>query len=219
MVYLCETQASEWESIAEKLGAIQQIQVEQRSDSRSATSREHVSKSSMPAAAAPASPRNEVPRAAPFARPPVVEEDPERARLRMRMAHVIRGYILIFALGLPRIFYYLYGIYGVFVLSGLLDKLQSAEFRRLLTGTRPSLDVQLARLRQRQEMFAKLEEIESLIERDEEFDADEYRRVNEFLSSFNPIVHSGSVRFAYQLFFMFFLTALPSCHPDPEFLK
>lgn len=141
-------------------------------------------------------------------------------QMRMRIAHVIRGVILIFALGLPKMFYYLYGVYGVFVLSGALEKLQSTEFRQLLTGARPSLDVQLARLRQRIDMLQKLAQIEQAIEQDEDFDSDEFRRVNEFLSSFQPSpAISWLSRFSYQLFFMFVYSALPACHPHPECIK
>jgi hypothetical protein len=147
-------------------------------------------------------------------------EDPARERIRVRMAHVLRGFILMFALGMPRMFYYLFGIYGVFVLSGAVDKLQSAEFRQFLTGSRPPLDVQLARLRQRAEMLEKLRQIEHAIEFDEDFDSDELRRINEFLSTFEaPLQPTWTLRFIYQLIFLFIYSALPTCHPHQEYLK
>ena len=221
MVHLCETQADEWDRIANGLRGLlgsrarekEEDQGEQKS--RSATNSTNHSHPRPREAAQVAGAQPEV-----QPRPALPEaEDPDRARLRMRLAHIIRGLILIFALGLPRLFYYLYGVYAVFVLSGALDKLQSPEFRRLLSGSKPSLDVQLARLRQRMEMLAKLEQIESAMENDEPFDVDEFRRVNEFLQTFEPNERSWSSRFMYQLLFMFVYSALPACHPDPDFLK
>lgn len=216
MVHFCETQANEWLSIREKLTGLLENTAQEGS---------LPSKPQRPAPKPAANIRQQNPpaRAARVEQRPQQEPGPndaQGAQLRMRLAHVIRGIILIFALGLPKMFYYLYGVYGVFVLSGALDKLQSTEFRQYLTGARPSLDVQLARLRQRSEMLQKLAEIEKAIEQDEEFDAEEFRRVNEFLSSLEPAPgYSWVKRFGYQLFFLFIYSALPACHPHPEYIK
>jgi hypothetical protein len=219
MVHLCATQADEWRKIRDFLASqvksenVLQAKYESGEPSRVINQPRIVNPVPVAEVGAPRAEQRQTPNA-------VQPEDPARARLRMRLAHVFRGVILIFALGLPRMFYYLYGVYGVFVLSGALDKLQSAEFRRFMTGSRPSLDLQLARLRQRIEMLDKLEEIERLIERDEPFDSEELRRVNEFLSSFEPSPNTSWIfRFNYQLFFMFFYSMLPGCHPNPELLK
>jgi hypothetical protein len=219
MVHLCRTQADEWLKIRDFLAA--QVKVENRKAVK--IEEKQLSSANEQPKLRPREPEivAAIPRVEQAPAPNVAQpEDPARVRLRMRLAHVIRGVILIFALGMPRMFYYLYGIYGVFVLSGALDKLQSAEFRRFLTGSRPPLELQLTRLRQRLEMLEKLEEIENLIERDEPFDAEELRRINEFLSSFEPSQNTSWIfRFNYQLFFMFFYSMVPGCHPHPEFLK
>jgi len=217
MVHFCEVQTEEWQSIREKLiTVLEGIRETDKSRISSGSSLPQPATQHPPPTQPP--PQVAIPERGP--QPVVQREDPGRMQMRMRIAHVIRGVILIFALGLPKMFYYLYGVYGVFVLSGALDKLQSTEFRQLLTGARPSLDVQLARLRQRIDMLQKLAQIEQAIEQDEEFDSDEFRRVNEFLSSFQPSpAISWLSRFSYQLFFMFIYSALPACHPHPECIK
>jgi len=100
--------------------------------------------------------------------------------------------------------------YALLVLSGLLDKLRTTEFRQYLSGSRPSLDIQLTRLRQRIEYMQKLR---TLPHEDEEA-----VRMREFLNQF--LVHRVPMlyRFIYQLFFMFFYSALPSCNPHAEYL-
>ena len=216
MVHLCESQGEEWRKIADQLSAklhskSENAKIDEKGTDRNEKENHATIERPMTDPVQPVNPpREQMPH----------PEDPARARLRMRLAHVIRGVILIFALGLPRMFYYLYGVYGVFVLSGALEKLQSVEFRRYLTGSRPSLELQLSRLRQRLEMLEKLEEIERLMERDEPFDADDLRRVNEFLATFTPRDETSWLfRFNYQLFFMFFYSMLPACHPEPELIK
>lgn len=221
MMHLCETQAAAWDRLGSQLAGFVPgtALVYDDPDGRPYTSpvSNTSDDSSAPRKDGPGSANADQGEQARHVAP--AAGDPDRARLRMRLAHIIRGLILIFALGLPRLFYYLYGMYGVFVLSGALEKLQSPEFRRILSGSKPALDVQLARLRQRIEMLTKLEDIELAIENDEPFDVDEFRRINEYLQTFEPNQRSWSSRFTYQLVFMFVYSALPTCHPDPDFLK
>ena len=151
--------------------------------------------------------------AAATARPPVppAAEDPARAQFRLRVAHLVRGLILIFALGMPRIFYYGFGGYAIVVLSGALDYFQSAQFRQYFTGARPTLDIQLARLRQRKEYIEKLSEVTA------DDDSEATTKMREFLQTFKE-ERSYASRFFYQLVVMLFYSALPSCHPHGEFL-
>ena len=203
MVYLCETQSKEWESIADGLTRL-------------------LRPGDVPVVASPASvaaqpivAQNAPPEPAP-AQPPQVE-DPARAEMRLRMAHVIRGMILIFALGLPRVFYYVYGGYGVLVLSGVMNRLQSVQFRRYLTGSRPTLDLQLSRLRQRREALLHVQQMEQRQSIGEDVDEAELTKHREFLQQFTH-QQSWLWRFVYQLPVMFLYSALPSCHPHSEYL-
>ena len=150
--------------------------------------------------------------------PERVERDREideraRAQMGIRVGHLIRGLVLIYALSLPRMFYYVFAGYSLLLLSGLLDNLQRLPFRRFFAGTRPSLELQLSRLRQRQEYLEKLELSESMA-----LDEDDRKKFTEFLSTFE--VHRAPFwhRFVYQLFVMFFYSAFPACHPHSEYL-
>jgi hypothetical protein len=133
------------------------------------------------------------------------------------MGHVIRGFILIFALGLPRMLYYIYGAYGVLVLSGVMDRLQSVQIRRLLMGTRQSLDLQLARLRVRIETIEKLSELEEAQSLGKEVDEEEIGKHRAYLEQFTPM-KPWFHRFMYQLPALFIYSALPWCNPHSEYL-
>ena len=186
-MYLCQTQEKVWSRIKEDLEAKYMQELVNNL-----------------AAERPKSPVNRVLPENPV--PPV--DDPARVRFRLRVAHLIRGMIFVFALGLPRVFYYVYAGYGLLVLSGLLDELQSVHVRHFITGSRPSLDLQLVRLRQRREFIQKLSET---------LDEEEVLKMRDFLETFKP-EKPFHLRFMYQLFLMFFYSALPSCYPHKEFL-
>jgi hypothetical protein len=136
-----------------------------------------------------------------------------RAQMGMRMGHLIRGLVLIYALSLPRMFYYVFAGYSLLLLSGLLDNLQRLPFRRLFAGTRPSLELQLSRLRQRQEYIERLRVSESM-----PIDADEKEKICEFLSKFEDHKTPFWHRVVYQSVVMFFYSAFPACHPHSEYL-
>lgn len=184
MLYLCQTQAADWNRIAAELGKLYMVSKDQGIPQES-----------------------QVGNAPPNIPNAPVAEDPERVRFRMRIAHLIRGAIFIYALGMPRVFYYVFGMYAMMTMSGLLDRLTSVEFRRYWTGSRPTLDLQLVRLRQRKQYIDSLDT--STLE--------EYEKMREFLSTFRQ-ERPYYQRFVYQLFVMLFYSALPSCHPHPQFM-
>jgi hypothetical protein len=121
------------------------------------------------------------------------------------------------ALGMPRTLFYVYGAYSVLVLSGVTDHIQSQEFRRWFSGSRPSLDLQLSRLRQRIESLERLARMEEAALAGSEVDEGELQKERDFIESFKSS-KSWTARFAYQLVFMFFYSALPSCNPHAEYL-
>ena len=209
MLALCESQASEWEIISESLSSVSlrlgaSRRVENQPDSTGSSSG--------------SDPQLGRPRIDPAGEgAPAVAEDPNRMRVQLRVAHALRGLILIFALGLPRVFYYIYGGYCILVLSGAVERMQSAEFRALFTGSRASLEIELARLRLRQETLGRLQEMEAAIAREEPVDEEHYVKEQEVLSQFRP-EKPWVYRFLYQSIFMFVYTLLPSCHPHREYL-
>ena len=145
-------------------------------------------------------------------------EDPARVVFRARLGHVIRGLILIFALGLPRMFYYFYGIYGVLVLSGAIDRLQSIHFRQYLVGSRLSLDLQLARLRLRRDTLQQVQILESKRKSGEAVDESELQKHRDTMIQFTP-QQPWIKRFLYQLPVMLVYSAFPWCHPHSEYLS
>ena len=199
MLYLSEQQAKEWTRIAEGLAS----RIDRRL--RAAINQ---AKAEIPHI------RAEPPQGA---QEPAVPDDPDRARMQRRMAHVIRGVILMIALGMPRTLFYVYGAYSVLVLSGVTDHIQSQEFRRWFSGSRPSLDLQLSRLRQRIESLERLARMEEAALAGSEVDEGELQKERDFIESFKSN-KSWTARFAYQLVFMFFYSALPSCNPHAEYL-
>lgn len=205
MVYLCNTQATEWGKIgselSEMLARARSSRIKPIAAEVEVNPPERVAERNAPAPG-PAAP---------------AREDPNRMRMHVRIAHAFRGLVLIFALGLPRVFYYIYGAYSILVLSGAVDRIRSAEFRALFTGSRPSLDIQLTRLRSRQEGLERLEELERALAREEAVDEEQLAREQEFMAQFNPVRPWGH-RFVYQSVVMFFYTLFPSCHPHAEYL-
>jgi len=201
MAHLAENQSTEWEKILHHLQGIQQT-AEKKSSNVTETSGIH---------------QNEPPRAMPG--PNVADraarerDDRAQAVLGMRIGHLIRGLVLIYALSLPRMFYYVFAGYSLLLLSGLLDNLHQIPFRRFLGGARPSLDLQLSRLRQRIDFAEKLRASEA-----SPIDEAEERKMREFLSQFDQHRVPFSHRFVYQLFVMFFYSAFPACHPHSEYL-
>jgi hypothetical protein len=131
-------------------------------------------------------------------------------QLQIRLGHLLRGLVLIYALSLPRIFYYMFVGYALLVMSGLFDKLRGTEFRQYWAGSRPSLDLQLTRLRQRMEYIQKLKSCPP--------DDEDAARMREFLAQFNHHRAAYHHRFIYQLVVMFFYSAFPACHPHVEYL-
>ena len=201
MVHLAEHQVVEWRNILNQL--------ERMSCSENRDKDRNIERLSMP-------PR-EPPRVAPEqnAADRAARERDERAQaqLGIRVGHLIRGLVLIYALSLPRMFYYVFAGYSLLLMSGLLDHLQQLPLRRLLGGARPSLDLQLTRLRQRQEFIEKLSRLD-----ESPMDEEEQRKMHEFLSQFDNPRAPFSHRFVYQLFVMFFYSAFPACHPHSEYL-
>lgn len=201
MLHLAEHQVTEWRSILFQLELM-----------NLSPARENATNHDLPGTR-----HHETPRAGaePNAPDRAARERDERAQaqLGIRIGHLIRGLVLIYALSLPRMFYYVFAGYSLLLLSGLLDNLQQLPFRRFVGGARPSLDLQLTRLRQRQEFIEKLRNMEvSPVEEDEE------RKMREFLSQFDQQRVPHSHRFVYQLFVMFFYTVFPACHPHSEYL-
>ena len=205
MVYLCNTQATEWGKIASDLSAM----LARARGSRMTPIAAEVQVNAPERAA-----ERNAPAPGPAAAP---REDPNRMRMQVRIAHAFRGLILVFALGLPRVFYYIYGVYSILVLSGAADRIRSAEFRALFTGSRPSLDIQLARLRSRQEGLERLEELQRALARGEVVDEEQLAREQEFMAQFKP-ARPWVYRFVYQSGVMFLYTLFPSCHPHAEYL-
>ena len=199
MLYLSEQQAGKWSRIANDLSSLLNTRMRRRLQQGGAPS-------------APASGP-----APPVAGQDVPVEDPDRVRMRRRISHVIRGLVLMIALGMPRTFFYLYGAYSVLVLSGVTDHIQSTEFRRWFTGARAPLDLQLSRLRLRLESIDRLSRLEAAVSAGEEVDAEDCRIEREFIDSFKSD-KSWPARFAYQLAFMFVYSALPSCNPHAEYM-
>lgn len=199
MVYFCDSEAKRWESIAEKL----EILAKGKSNQETLAAPR----------AASTNPRN--PPAQPAERDEL--DDAARRRLQERLGHALRGLIFIFAIGLPKIFYYIYGVYVVLVMSGVMERLQSVQFRQVLAGSRPSLDLQLARLRQRKEALEKVVQLEAAANSNETLDEEELNKQRALLDQFKP---NGSwmSRFFYQLPLLFVYSAFPWCHPHPEYL-
>lgn len=189
MMYFCEMQGNEWKKI--QLG-LKGVLAGLMDDHKNISAKSSNERSESRAQTIPAPP-----------------EDPARVRFRMRVAHLMRGLIFIFALGMPRVFYYVYGGYALIVLSGILDELQSAQVRQFFTGARPSLDIQLVRLRQRREYLERLKT---------ETDPEEEAKMRDFVATFPTEGRPWGLRFLYQSVFMLFYSALPSCYPHPEYL-
>lgn len=137
-----------------------------------------------------------------------------QAQMGIRIGHLIRGLVLIYALSLPRMFYYIFAGYSLLLLTGLFDNLQRLPLRRFLSGARPSLDIQLTRLRQRLEYMQRLQDCES-----SPIEEEELNKMKEFLGSFERSRVPFWRRFIYQLFVMFFYSAFPACHPHSEYLS
>ena len=208
MVYLCESQAKEWSRISESLSHILLRARSSRATSSSSETAEPEAAPRLHREGARAEGAQERPE-----QPPAANMN-HQARMQLRIAHAIRGLVLIFALGLPRVLYYIYGGYCVLVLSGAVERMQSAEFRQLFTGSRPALELQLSRLRSRKEC---LERLAAAASRGEPVDEEQSVKDREFLEQFFPRkawIH----RFLYQSVFMFVYTLLPSCHPHADFL-
>ena len=198
MVYFCDSEAKSWESIAQKL----EILAKGKGNQETVAAPRATSTNPRNPPAQPAE-RNEF-------------DDPVRRRMQERLGHALRGLIFIFAIGLPKIFYYIYGVYVVLVMSGVMERLQSVQFRHLLAGARPSLDLQLARLRQRKEALEKVAQLEAVANSNETVD-EELSKQRAFLNQFEP-TRSWISRFFYQLPLLFVYSAFPWCHPQPEYL-
>lgn len=135
-----------------------------------------------------------------------------------RIGHLLRWSVLLIALSLPRFFYYLFSGYALLVVTGLLDALKSIQLRHYMSGSRPSLNIQLVRLRERSEALKRLLELREEHRELNEEEEREVRKHEDFLATFvDPQVHY-LVRFVYQLVFMFVYSAFPDCYPHSQYL-
>jgi hypothetical protein len=154
---------------------------------------------------------------------PVVPPPRPRNILAERIAHLVQIMLIMYMISLPRVFHYFFVGYALLVLSGLSEVIRTVNLRQLLGGARPSLSLQLARLRERQESLSRLaalytqrEELGTFSETEEA----EVKKLEEFLASFNETADTPKLplRFMYQLFVMLFYSAFPECFPHSRFL-